>query len=107
MSCCFSFKKKSPVGRRMKVSEKMAAVEQRRGREGKEDPPSGACAWSARSEASWEVKFRFPLSLRKTDGNPEAERMLGGFDRCALGEVVDCPVNSNSLFREAAFPGWA
>ena len=107
MSCRFSFKKKSPVGRRMKVSEKMAAVEQRQGRKGKEDPPSGACAWSSRSEASWEVKFRFPLSLWKTAGNPAAERMLGGFDRCALGEVVDCPVSSNSLFREAVFPGWA
>lgn len=44
LSCRFSFKKKNPVGSRMKVSEKMAAVEQRRGREGKEGPPLGACA---------------------------------------------------------------
>lgn len=53
MSCRFSFKKKSPVGCRMKVSEKMAAAEQRRGREGKKDPPVGAGAWLTCPKACW------------------------------------------------------
>lgn len=56
LSCRFSFKKKNPVDCRMKVSEKMAAVEQRRGREGKEGPPLGACAELTCQKASWEMK---------------------------------------------------
>lgn len=61
----------------MKVSEKMAAVGQRRGREGKDGPPLGACAAFTCQKASWEMKSQ--IYFEKKNEKEGAERMLGGF----------------------------
>lgn len=63
----------------MKVSKKMAAVEQRRGREGKEDPPLRRMRMVNLAKDILGDEVLLILCFRKKDRKPEEKRMLGSF----------------------------
>lgn len=94
----------------MKVSEKMAAVEQRRGREGMEDPPLRRMRIVTLLQSILGVEVLLSLWFGGGGGiegrQPEAKWLLGVFDGCRMGKVVFTISTVQVYFSwEAMFPG--
>lgn len=105
-SCRFSFKKKSRVGCRMKVSEKMAAVEQRRGREGKEDPPLRRVRMVNLPKSILGDEVSFLLMLQGKRQETRGEEDAGEFLTDARwGRQFSIYTDQAYFSREAVFPG--